>query len=269
MHISQFLYEDIVAFMSLADAEGWICENWEFEFLLRTFARGCLAAKEGNVPVGFITSIKYGTSGWIGNLVVHRELRGKGIGSALLKKALASLAEAGTRTVWLTASTDGKPVYKRLGFVEIDEIKRWCGMVKSKGESIGDAPSLSDVIAIDTAGWGDTRQSIIEEVARRGTTLGLTGGFLVKQPCGDDFQFGPWGAKDRQTASWIFSAVLARVAPGARIFLDVPVGNVDAAAILHSAGFAIRGSSMLMFLGERPAYDPARIYALASMGSMG
>ncbi len=269
MHISQFTYEDIAAFMVLADGEGWICENWEFEFLLRTFARGCLVAKEGNVPVAFITSIKYGTSGWIGNLVVRRELRGRGIGSTLLKKALALLAEAGARTVWLTASTDGKPVYKRLGFVEIDEIKRWCGTVNSKGEPKGDVPSMADVMAIDTAGWGDSRQSIIEEVTRRGTILGRTGGFLVKQPCGDDFQFGPWGAEERQTAAWIFSAALAQVGPGARIFLDVPVGNVDAAAILHSAGLAIRGSTTLMCLGERPVYDPARIYALASMGSMG
>ncbi len=255
--------------MASADAEGWICENWEFEFLLRVFPHGCLVARETGKPIGFITSVKYGTSGWVGNLIVRPALRGMGVGNTLMKKVLASLAEAGARTVWLTASAEGKPVYERLGFVEFDTIKRWRGAANSPGEPARDEASVADIMAIDMAGWGDIRQPILEEVAKRGTTFVRNGGFLVKQPCGEAFQFGPWGATERQAAASLLATALAQTATGTHIFLDVPVGNVDAAALLHTAGFTIRGSTTLMCLGEPPVYVPARIYALASMGSMG
>jgi ribosomal protein S18 acetylase RimI-like enzyme len=269
MRIDQLQHEDVDDLLLLAGAEGWLCESWEFEFLLRVFPGGCLVARDGDAPVGFITSIKYGTSSWIGNLIVRPELRGKGIGTDLMRRVLASLAEAGARTVWLTASMDGKPVYERLGFVEVDAVERWCGMASCEGESIEEDDPMVDVLAVDIAGWGDTRQEILDVVTKRGTMLARSEGFLVKQPCGDALQFGPWGAIERQTAERLFAAALTQSAPGARIFLDVPVRNVDAASILHTVGFSIRGSTTLMYLGERPAYDPARIYALASMGSMG
>jgi ribosomal protein S18 acetylase RimI-like enzyme len=53
------------------------------------------------------------------------------------------------------------------------------------------------------------------------------------------------------------------------LFLDVPAGNLAAAALLKSRGFTVKGKSALMYLGARPLYLPGNIYALASMGSMG
>ncbi len=268
MRIDRFRHEDLTAFMALADAEGWICESWEFEFLFRVFPGGCLAARDHDTPVGFITAVKYGKSGWIGNLIVRPEIRGRGVGSVLMRRALAVLADAGARTVWLAASDHGKPLYERLGFVEVDTIKRWCGSGSGRGEPSRLEAAAADLLEEDMAGWGDDRSAILEEVAKRGTTFVQNDGFLVSQPCGPARQFGPWGAAGRQTAAALFALARAQ-APAARIFLDVPVGNVAAASLLHGAEFTVRGSAALMCLGERPPYDPARIYALASMGSMG
>jgi ribosomal protein S18 acetylase RimI-like enzyme len=222
-----------------------------------------------DAPVAFITSIKYGMSAWIGNLIVRKELRGKGIGSTLMKRALADLVDAGARTVWLTASESGKRIYERSGFAVIDMVKRWFGMGTGGVDVDSGEVSTTDILAMDHAGWGDMRESILTELLEQGTVMVRNGGFLIGQPAEGCMQLGPWGAVGRNAAKQLLDAARIRAGDGTRIFLDAPVRNVDAAVLLHSRGFTLGGSALLMYLGEKPAYDPTRIYALASMGSMG
>ena len=116
-------------FLELADAEGWMCSRWEFDYLFSTFPRGCLVATEDGVPVGFVTSITYGESGWIGNLVVRADFRGRGVGTALMENALTIFCRCREQKLsGLTASQKaGKPIYEGLGFSAIDIINRWVG----------------------------------------------------------------------------------------------------------------------------------------------
>lgn len=269
MSIDRLRKDDIDPFLALAAAEGWICDRWEFDFLLRAFPQGCFVFREDGLPAGFVTSVKYDRSGWIGNLIVREGLRGRGIGAALMKKALAALAEAGTETVWLTASQDGKPMYERLGFAEMDTVFRWSG-----SGSGGDAPEektvdYEDVMILDRAGWGDVRDLLIRAVGERGRLLGGRDGFLFRQACGEAVQLGPWGGIHAEGAAKLLDEGLAETRPGARVFLDVPGKNLTAAALLLARGFRVKGSTSLMCRGKAPIYRPEWIYALASMGSMG
>ena len=269
MKIDRFRHEDLEPFLHLASEENWICGRWEFAFLLGHFPQGCLAVRIDDAPVAFITSIKYGKSGWIGNLVVRKDLRGKGIGTTLMKNALADLVDAGARTVWLTASEAGKHIYERSGFAVIDMVKRWFGIGTGGLDAHPGDVSIADVLAMDNSGWGDMRESILTELLERGTVMVCNGGFLIGQPADGSMQLGPWGAEGRKAAKKLLDGARIRAGDGTRIFLDAPVRNIDAAVLLHSRGFTLGGSALLMYLGEKPAYDPTRIYALASMGSMG
>lgn len=269
MQFDRFRHDDVPAFLALADEEGWICDQWEFDFQMRSFPQGCLVMRQDEAPVAFVTSIKYGRSGWIGNLLVHPGFRGAGIGSGLMRRSLAALADAGARTVWLTASPAGKAIYERLGFVAVDTIKRWCGEGIGSGAVTPPLVSPPDIAALDRAGWGDARDAILREVLRRGRLAVHAGGFLVCQHSGGGLQLGPWGAVGREPATRLLDEALTRAGDGTRVFLDVPVRNVDAAIILLQRGFDVRGSTTLMFLGETPDYTPSLVYALASMGSMG
>lgn len=269
MKIDRFRQSDLHVFLALATEENWICGRWEFDFLLRHFPQGCLAMRMGDTPVAFITAIKYGTSGWIGNLIVCRELRGKGFGSALMGRALAALLGAGARTVWLTASEAGRSIYERLGFGTVDTVKRWYGIGRGGGDgAIGDC-SRASIVSMDQAGWGDFREAILTESLERGTLTVRDGGFIISQPATEGVQLGPWGASGPEAARQLLNAARSRVGAGTRLFLDAPAGNLVAAPLLQSHGFIIRGSALLMYLGEKPAYKPEHIYALASMGSMG
>ena len=268
MDIDLFGEDDIEGFLALADAEGWICGRWEFEFLFRAFPRGCLVARDDGAPVGYVTAVKYGASGWVGNLLVRKECRGRGIGTALMKKALAALDEAGTGTVWLTASRDGKPIYESLGFTAVDVVNRWIGEGHCGTPPSREAPLRDAILAIDCAGWGDRRDLLIDVVAGRGAVRGARDAFLVSQPCADGVQLGPWGGADRD-ALLLLDDALTGAGRGTRVFLDAPIRNTAQTSLLLRMGFAIRGSTVLMCRGETPTYAPERVFALASMGSMG
>ena len=269
MAIRPFYAGDVPAFLALAVAEGWICDPWEFTFLLDTFPRGCLAVEEKGCPVAFVTAVRYGTSGWIGNLIVAKGFRGQGYGARLMGRAMGELLAAGVKTVWLTASAEGRPIYERRGFRAVDKVARWSGRGIGTRVNGEDSLSLADMVAMDHAGWGDDRQALLSATVSRGSLLCGTKGFLVVQRCGNGFQFGPWSCGDRRDASMLLARGLALTGEGSPVHCDVPVSNQDAAPLLSSAGFSFTGMTTLMFAGETPSYDPLRIFTLASLGSMG
>ncbi len=263
-----FSHTDIAVFLQVAAAEGWISSEWELKFLLHNFPAGCFVFREGNDPVAFVTSIKYDKSGWIGNLIVKETLRGRGLGTALMKKALDALWSAGTETVWLTASVAGRPVYERLGFVEMDVINRW----KGKGGGCADlicGVSAEEARTLDGICWGDSRAALVDAVRMRGEMLGIRDGFIIIQDCGEFRQVGPWACTGKKIAPLLFDMALSFVGKSTELVVDTPGKNIEADALLASRDFKCIGRTCLMFTGAEPEYKPGRIYALGSMGSMG
>ena len=265
--VGPFLKEDIEPFLALAKREGWICDRWELDFLLGNFPQGCLVRREQGRVVAFITSIGYESSGWIGNLLVHPDARKRGIGRDLMERSLCELFKSGVETIWLTASADGAGLYRKLGFVAIDRVNRWVGkgrLPKTVAPVPFDSPAVGE---LDRTGWGDRRESLLRVVCGRAQLYRSAAAFLCRQPSPDGMQVGPWSSLLDEQALQLFDDALAGA--GERVFLDVPVGNGSAAALLGDRGFTVKGSSTLMYLGKAPLYRPQHIFALASMGSMG
>ncbi len=135
MRIEPLLPGHVPDFLNLAGKEGWISEEWEFDFVLNNFPEGCWIVPIGGIPAGYITAARYEKSGWVGNLLVREEWRGRGLGGTLLRQALSSLDRTGAEITWLTASPAGQPLYEKLGFVAIDRIIRWRGRGGGGGQS--------------------------------------------------------------------------------------------------------------------------------------
>jgi ribosomal protein S18 acetylase RimI-like enzyme len=269
MKIERFTHNDIETFLRYASAENWISTKWELKFLLGSFPEGCFKCTADGLPIAFVTSIKYDKCGWIGNLIVDESRRGEGIGSSLMVKALEALRTAGSETVWLTASADGKPIYERLGFRELDVIDRWKGTGLKGDAERNYRISLREAITMDSLGWGDRRDALLSATFRRGKVFAAQGGFLVIQGYGALAQGGPWICTDCGNAPILLDAALAENAETVEIAMDVPGKNSAASALLLSRGFAVAGRTSLMFLGAMPAYRPEFVFALGSMGSMG
>jgi len=268
MQVDQFRRDDVQPFLSLAGEEGWLCSEQEFAFLLDSFPQGCFCMRQGGEPVAFVTSIKYGTSAWIGNLIVKSGLRGKGIGGTLMTAALDALEKAGAATVWLTASAQGAPIYERLGFEPVDTIRRWQGTIPFCDENNHPASHL-EFLMIDRTGWGDRRDLLLSTLLEKSVTRSTAGGFIFLQPMANGIQLGPWGSISTLAATALIDRILASTSPAVPAFLDVPALNEHAALLLYQRGFTVRSSTLLMIRGEKPRYKPQHIYALASMGSMG
>ncbi len=268
MGIEQIRSEDCERFLQLAAAEGWISPPWELGFLCANFPQGCLVWREEGVAVGFVTASRYCRSGWIGNLLVEPDHRGRGIGRALIGRSLALLTAAGADTVWLTASAAGEPIYAGLGFLAIDTICRWRGLAHS-GAIAEQLPLTKSFRNIDQAGWGDDRREIFLELGNRAEIFSGGDSFLFRQNYAADCQLGPWGGFSRRSAGDLLSRVLHGEGVEQTCFLDSPEKNWHAAELLTASGFSQSGSSRLMYFGKPPSYHPLFIYGLASMGSFG
>jgi len=274
MTIEPFQSNDIPVFLELAAVEGWVAEQWEFAFLLAAFPQGCFCVRDSaGKGVAFVTSLRHGRSGWIGNLIVQADCRGKKVGEALFIRALGALRDAGAESFWLTASKMGKSLYEKHGFSSIDTIIRWTGFGRQRhGEhdpETGSGGTAATVSVIDFQAWGDRRDALLATTVDRGRLLLRESGFLVIQPCGGAMQFGPFSALDSGTAEQILDAALRTVPQGTKVYLDSPASNRTALRQLNRRRMQITGISELMYAGVKPEYRPEFMYGLATMGSCG
>ena len=54
-------------------------------------------------------------------MYTNENYRGQGIATKILSKLVDEASITGVSKIWLEASTMGRPVYKKFGFVETDE----------------------------------------------------------------------------------------------------------------------------------------------------
>ena len=274
MIIEPFRADDIPDLLTLAIAEGWVAEPWEFDFLLEAFPGGCFCMRNSDGKgIAFVTSLAHEKSGWIGNLIVAEGYRGKGLGEALFRKAREALQGAGVATFWLTASSSGKSLYEKYGFNRLDDVIRWSGTGRKRPpmhtRQSGSAEPVSSVDWIDSQSWGDRRDALLAATCGRGRLLREGSGFMVIQPCGAAMQFGPFSAQDSNDAEYILSRASGSVPRETRVYIDAPLSNRSAGRLFSRHGMRITGSTELMYAGVKPTYRPEMLYGLATMGSCG
>jgi ribosomal protein S18 acetylase RimI-like enzyme len=270
MTVEPFRNSDIPAFLSLAAAESWIAELWEFEFLLSTFPEGCFCVRDSaGKGIAFVTSLRHESSGWIGNLIVSSEYRGQKIGEKLFASTLDALRDSGVGTFWLTASKSGRSLYEKFGFHSIDTIIRWSGVGRQRHVLHGQDCPRELLAGIDSKGWGDCRHALLDVTAGRGRQMSYDSGFVVIQPTGSAWQLGPFSALDSGTAEQLLDDALRTVPVGMKVYSDVPASNRAALRMFNRKRMRISGSNELMYAGQKPEYRSEYVYGLATMGSCG
>ncbi len=271
IRIDRFRSVHVAQFLAMAELEGWTCDSREFEFSFNMFPQGAYAALSNGVAVAFATAVRHHRSGWIGNLLVHRAHRGKGLGREMFNRALASLEGAGVETVWLTASDEGRRLYESHGFLPIDTIVRWrIYGVATPAKSFLHEQEVALVENLDREGWGDYRGLLLKEVTSNNAVLLHENAFLVIQQRGSGSQLGPWSSHTPAAAEFLLAKAFENgTASADPLMLDCPGSNYPASRMLSAAGFSPMQSTVLMYRGKKPDYQPAAIFALASMGSMG
>lgn len=86
---------------------------------LRTPNCRCVKAVRDRRIVGIGTGISFEGTGWLAHIIVASEHQNRGIGSSIVRNRMEDLLERqGCKAVTLTATDQGYPVYKKIGFVE-------------------------------------------------------------------------------------------------------------------------------------------------------
>src|ERR1700683_884599 len=108
---------DVPAGMRLKDLAGWNQTEQDWRRFLEAAPDGCFVAEWSGQVAGTVTTISYENRfAWIGMVLVDPQLRGKGVGTALLERAMDYLDASGVPCLKLDATPQGRPIYERLGF---------------------------------------------------------------------------------------------------------------------------------------------------------
>lgn len=270
MMIGAFQRHEAGQFLALAAAEQWVTGQGELDFLLSSFPAGCFCVRDqtGN-GAGFVTCLKHGRGGWIGNLIVRPDLRGQGIGEALFLRGVEALQAAGVETIWLTASEMGRQLYEKHGFATIDRIIRWAGEARGLADAAETCGRGAFDCSLDALCWGDRRDRLLEWATGRGLSIAEPGASAILQSAGAAIQLGPWAATDGNRAGRLFAVALSLASAGTTMICDTPLSNGTCQELLQKTGFSRRGETRLMCCGAEPAYRPEYLYALATLGSSG
>src|SRR5712692_11935001 len=95
---------DIPFGMGLKEQAGWNQTEADWQRCLELEPAGCFVAELDGTPVGTTTTCIFGPVAWVAMVLVEAAFRNRGIGTTLMRYALAFLDERGVRTVRLDAT---------------------------------------------------------------------------------------------------------------------------------------------------------------------
>jgi GNAT superfamily N-acetyltransferase len=249
-------------------------------FLVREGALNPAAANP-RAPIATTSAIAAGPVGVIGNVITREDYRRRGLGRVVMEEALAWLRNTGVRSVLLDATEDGRPLYRKLGFVDDDG--SWFGYaplaaldhavlarIAGSGRAVlGKKSALARVAALDAAAFGGDRMSFLALLlAIPGHWLylaedaaGAPTGYALVRPLEAPYvgmRAGPWVARDRETAAALLLAALAPDAPWQRemgmgplepqFFISLPGTSHEALALFAEVSGTLVEDDLIMRL---------------------
>ncbi len=251
---------DIPFGMKLKELAGWNQLPVDWERFLESEPEGCFVAYYEGRPAGTATTIAYEKLfGWIGMILVHPELRRRGIGTALLQASLDYLEQKGVAAVKLDATPMGKKLYDTMGFVDEYRLERWEGKGRLgswpegvRELTLADADMLEE---FDRPIFGADRRRVLQRLLTEPTVRvagdfykGALQGYAAIRPGARAMYLGPWIAREAETAERLFqwSLVMAAKAP---LYVDVLLPCPFALPIVQAAGFVMQRYFIRMYRG--------------------
>ncbi len=253
---------DVSAALALSTAEGWNQTESDWRRLLRLEPSGCFAARDGNRLIGTVTTTPYGRAlAWIGMMIVHPDCRGKGIGTALMRRALDYLRGLGVATVKLDATPAGLPLYESIGFTAEAEVERWTGVAQPHAAAAptpANAASRATVVELDRTAYGADRSRLIDLLLTDGqcdplavdSPPGSPVGFALARAGRSATYLGPVVATTAAAAERLVEEMLRRLA-GTDLCVDLHRGGVLDPGVLAAGGLSLQRVLTRMAFGPR------------------
>src|SRR5438270_10324239 len=94
---------DVPLGLRLRGQAGWNQTEADWRRFLRLQPDGCFVAELDGAPAGTTAAFVFGPVAWVAMVLVDEAVRGRGVGTALMRHALALLDGRGVRSVRLDA----------------------------------------------------------------------------------------------------------------------------------------------------------------------
>jgi len=206
---------------------------------------GWLVAEEDAAVIGMVGAIDYGRFAYVGMMGVRSDRQGRGIGKQLLGTLLAWLDSRGVPCARLEATDQGRPLYRRLGFVDdgfSHELHLPTTVTRARASlPVGVAVDRAEVARLDAHLFGADRDRLWRWLfaAEAGRVLlardeaGQAGYLCVQEEV-----LGPWGAQTPAIAEALLGAALPLVrCPRTRVM--VPEQNTAGRELLQLHGWTL------------------------------
>lgn len=218
------------AAVALSVEAGWPHRRADWELVLG-LGEGRVALDRAGQVLGTVLFLPFGrTAGAICMVIVSERLRGRGIGRRLFT---AAMELAGPRVLRLTASPQGEPLYRNMGFEPQEYIFQRQGVVRAveaiPGPELARPDDLAQIIALDAAAFGADRSALLTAIAARGRFAVIRQGdrvrsFAACRTFGRGELIGPAVVSEDADAKALL-AFLARECEGRFVRLDLTPGT--------------------------------------------
>ncbi len=260
VQIREMTGNDIPAGMRLREIAGWNQTEKDWQRFLALEPRGCFVACERDRVWGTATALSYEKRcGWIGMVLVDPEVRGRGIGKSLLRRAIEYLRRNGTETIKLDATPMGHPLYETLGFVDEYRVERWEGTARAL-RGAGLQPMTEDDFELiarwDREVFGADRTTLLGCLRQEGPRYCAISrqdakitGYIFGRAGTRAHYVGPWVAREEAGAAGsLFSGMLSRLS-GDPVFVDICCRSKISRSLVEEAGFRFQRELTRMYLG--------------------
>ena len=239
-------------------------------FIIRERELSAATGETGARPAVVTVATAAPPVGVIGSVMVRPEFQRGGLGRVIMEHALAWLEGEGVRHIYLDATPAGRPLYRRLGFVDVAsswytitpqpsiDLDALRSLAKRGGAACviqAGADELPRIASVDRLAFGGDRLPLLDHLARiAGHKLliaesadGVPLGYLMTRPPEpplEGVRIGPLVASDDATTAALLLATLEREGP--------PEGRILSATI---AGDNSRALALFDTIGAAPVED--------------
>ncbi len=253
-------HEEISIALELSQAAGWNQTEEDWNLLLEQGGgRGLVACCRGEL-IGTVTILPYQDRfHWVGMMLVAGEFQRRGIGRALLVKALNQLKDI--KTVFLDATPSGKRLYDSLGFKEVYGLARCLrqqGPIPARAEIFVQPISpeiLPNLFQYDIPTFGADRAQILTALYQRAPQLafyaennGVFSGYCLGRTGRQFTQIGPIIADRLEIAQALLLTALQNCAQD-EVIVDTPYHQPGWNQFLTDMGFRVQRPFTRMKIG--------------------
>ncbi len=265
--------EELDIAVNWAASEGWNPGIHDTECFYQTDPAGYFMAFIDDEPAGSVSAVKYGNEfSFIGFFIVKPEYRGRRIGLDLGNRAMTY---TGNIPIGIDGVENKVKNYKTYGFKLAWNNARYEG--KASGYA---APSAvfpiqaiteKEFFEFDRKFFPGPRETFLKMWISRPGTIGLgiksgdkLSGYGVIRPCREGWKIGPLFAETPEAADTLFTALQGAIPPGDLFYLDIPVINESAKALVGKYNMKCVFKTARMYKNGVPELPLENIYGITT-----